>query len=413
LGILLAVFLVACVLVFLRRPDALTNPQFFTEDGTIWYADAHDLGGVRSLFLSTPRGYFHAGQRLAGLAAQAVPMLWAPLFFNIVAIAIEALPAVLLASRRFAQAVPPRWARLLLAFIYVALPAEWMTISNLTHSQWHLAVLASLVVVAAPDGSRWWKGFDIAVVALSGLTGPTSLLLTPIAAVAWWLRRTRWSLVLLLVTAGAGTIQAISLLLWAAPLADHPPLGASAFAFMELFARRIVYGALIGQRLSASLLESSASVWANVAVLTALAVSGGAALVYALLRAPVELRLLIVFYAMVLLAALFWPIPMMGEQKYWETLMAPGAHPRYFFPLTFALIATFLWMLSRKMVFARIGGAIALMLTLAVAIPFDWREPAFRDYHFSAYVQRYDEAAPGAPVQIPIPPGWGMILHRK
>jgi hypothetical protein len=410
---LLVVFLVACLLIFLRRPDALTNPQFFAEDGTIWYADAHDLGGLRALFLPSHRGYFHTVERLAGLAAQAVPMLWAPLVFNIIAITIEALPAVLLASRRFAPAVPPRWTRMLLAFLYLALPTTWTTISNLSHSPWHLAVLASLVVVAAPGNDRWWRGFDVAVVALSGLTGPTCLLLTPVATLAWGLRRTRWSLVLLLVTAGAATIQGISLMLWGAPLASHPPLGASAFALAELFARRIVYGALIGQQLSASLFASNASVWASVGVQMALALCGGAALVYALLRAPIELRLLIVFCALVLLAALFWPIPLSGDWKYWETLMAPGAHSRYFLPLTFALIATFIWMLGRKPMLARAGGAIAMLFTLTLAVPFDWREPEYRDYHFSAYVQRYDRALPGATVQIPIPPGWGMILHKK
>ena len=204
---LLVVFLVACLLIFLRRPDALTNPQFYAEDGAFWYTDAHDLGGLRALLLPySPRGYFHSLGRLAGLAAQAVPMLWAPLVFNIIAITIEALPAVLLASRRFAPTLPPRWARILLAFLYVALPTTWLTISNVTHGQWHLAVLASLVVVAAPGNGRWWRGFDVVVVVLSGLTGPTCLLLTPVAALAWWLRRTRWSLVLLLVTAGAATI---------------------------------------------------------------------------------------------------------------------------------------------------------------------------------------------------------------
>ena len=202
-------------------------------------------------------------------------------------------------------------------------------------------------------------------------------------------------------------------MLWAASIASSPPLGASAFALVELFARRIVYGALIGQRLSASLLASETSMWASMGVLMALASCGGAALVYALLRAPIELRLLIVFCILVSLSGLFWPIPVSGGGIYWETLIAPGAQSRYFSSLIFALIATFVWMLGRKPILARAGGAIALLFTLTLAVPFDWREPAYRDYHFSAYVQRYDRALPGATVQIPTPPGWSMILHKK
>lgn len=40
---------IACVAAFLRRPDAILNPRFFAEDGTIWYAEALGSGTEETL----------------------------------------------------------------------------------------------------------------------------------------------------------------------------------------------------------------------------------------------------------------------------------------------------------------------------------------------------------------------------
>jgi hypothetical protein len=64
--IIVAASLVAFLLIFLRRPDALLNPQFLAEDGTSFYADAYNLGGLRALFLPIA-GYLLVSDRLVGL----------------------------------------------------------------------------------------------------------------------------------------------------------------------------------------------------------------------------------------------------------------------------------------------------------------------------------------------------------
>ena len=37
-------FLLGVLLVILRRPDAVTYPQFWAEDGSSWFADAYNSG---------------------------------------------------------------------------------------------------------------------------------------------------------------------------------------------------------------------------------------------------------------------------------------------------------------------------------------------------------------------------------
>jgi len=254
-GFLVAVFAVACALVVSRRPDALLNPQFYYEDGTVFYADAHNVGGLGTLLLPY-RGYFVMAQRLGALAALAVPLARAPLAFNLLAIAVEALPAVLLASRRYAHVAPRRAARLALAFLYVALPGVWGLIATLTNAQWHLAALALLVVLAAPATGLAWRAFDVAALVLSGLSGPMCFALVPIAAIVWYVRRDRWAAVLFGIAVATACVQAASLVLQPAPTATPVPLGASAGVLAQLVAQRVVYAALVGQRVSAALVAS-------------------------------------------------------------------------------------------------------------------------------------------------------------
>lgn len=414
---LLVVFLVACAVVALRRPDAITNPQFYLEDGSLWYAEAHDLGGLRSTLMPSHRGYFHTAERLGAWAGLAVPLAWAPLVFVLIAIAAEALPAVLLASRRYARVAPDRRARLGLAALTLAVPSIWGTISNLTHTQWHLAVLACLVVLAAPAVGRAWRAFDVAVVALSGLTGPTCLLLAPIAAVVWVVRRDRWALALTAIVGATACVQATSLALTAAPVEAHAPLGASVGMFLRLVAQRVVYAAVLGQRVSAALLGVDGGGGAALGSTAAVAVAalvGLAALGYAVARGPVELKLFLAFAAGVLCLALLWPLPMNSvENGYWAMLAAPGAHCRYFYPLTLGLVATFVWLLSRTSVPERAVGGVGLAAAVLCAIPLDFREPAYRDYRFRDYAAKYERAAPGERVQIPVPPGWSMLITKR
>src|ERR1043166_2367395 len=67
-AILLAVYAAACTIVISRRPDALLNPQFYMEDGSFWYFQAHEMGGL-SATLEPARGYFQTSARLGAWLA--------------------------------------------------------------------------------------------------------------------------------------------------------------------------------------------------------------------------------------------------------------------------------------------------------------------------------------------------------
>jgi hypothetical protein len=48
------VFFAALIIIFLRRPDAILNPQFWAEDGAVFYAHTYHKGIVTPLI----SGYF-------------------------------------------------------------------------------------------------------------------------------------------------------------------------------------------------------------------------------------------------------------------------------------------------------------------------------------------------------------------
>ena len=409
--VLAIAFAVAAALVASRRPDALTNPQFYFEDGT-WYAEAHESGGWRVLF-ETYRGYFVLVQRLGGWIAQAVPLRHAPLAMNLVALAVEALPAVLLCSSRFAALVPDLRVRILLALLCLGLPNTWSTITNVTHAQWHLALLALLVVVARPSRHVAWRAFDVAALALSGLSGPFALFLAPAALVAWRRDRDRWRLVQLLTVAATAAAQAAALALTGGAEGTRPPLGASVLSFFGVWTRQVVYGFFAGQRGHEWIVSGPDPALLQPAALVGFGLAGLAILAAGLARGPFELRVVVVVALAVFAAAAVWPAPAPTPIPYWQDLQHPGTGNRYYLLLMFAIAATLVWMLARKGLAWRVPAAAALALFAALGLRLDWRQPPLRDYGFPAFAARYERAAPGERVQVQHPPGWGIILTRR
>ena len=175
----LVVFVLAFATVVSRRPDAVFNAQFWAEDGKFWYADAYNTGGI-GIFLQPYYGYLHLVPRLTALVAQALPLRLGPLLFNLVAIVIEILPVQLLVSSRL-SALGSVSARLWLGFLCLSLPHTANIHSNITNAQWHLALLAFLVLISTPARNWGWRSFDILAVVSSSLSGPFAFMLAPVA----------------------------------------------------------------------------------------------------------------------------------------------------------------------------------------------------------------------------------------
>ena len=176
-AVVAAMAVAGAAIVLSRRPDAVTNPQFWAEDGRTGSPTRTTMGlrpcsgATRATWSrssapwlrwrATEPGARRAALRPGGLA-------------------IQVAPAAFLMSGRFAH-VGPRRARALVALGYLLLPSFELNVT-LTNAQWHLAILAVMVLAAAPAKGAVGRGFDLLVLAASGLSGRS-----------WWCcSRRRW-----------------------------------------------------------------------------------------------------------------------------------------------------------------------------------------------------------------------------
>jgi len=405
------VFLIACALIVSRRPDAVTHAQFFFEDGAWWYAQAHDMGCLRPLIIPY-RDYLVVTQRLAACVALVVPLSYAPLVMNLIGIGIEALPAAVLCSSRFAVVIPRAWLRLALGLLYVALPIMWGTMTTVTMAQWHLAVLACAVVLSTPHPRPAWRAFDVLAVAASALSGPFAIFLVPIIAAKWYARREPWLVTLGAIAVAGAIVQAGVIAFGSGQPGVRPPLGATFPAFLRVVVERTVYGLLVGETGYARIFNDPATVWLQMPTLAALGIALLALVGYAFLRGALELKLFLAFAVMVLAAALVFPTTQPLQQPYWDSMTAPGAANRYYLLLIFALMATLVWLAAQRSIAARAAGIAVLAFSVVFGVAPNWREPPPLDYDFARFVRKYERVPSGTRVQIPYPPGWGMVLTK-
>src|SRR4029077_12112899 len=117
---LLASFVAAALLIVLRDPSLFTRPQFWAEDGKIWFAQAYNQGWLHSLTVPLS-GYLCILPRLAAGVALFVPFRWAPLILSLEGLLLQALPVPILFSERCRNWAPLSF-RLLFAAVYVGIP---------------------------------------------------------------------------------------------------------------------------------------------------------------------------------------------------------------------------------------------------------------------------------------------------
>lgn len=405
----LAVTAGAFLIILSRRPDAVLNPQFFAEDGQRWYADAYQLGWRCLLIPDQAGGYLHTAPRLAALLSLLLPFSRAPLVMNLCAIVIQILPVIFFLSSRFSAV--GLWKRLLACFIYLGLPNTYGTNANVTNLQWHLGLLACMVLLAEPTRDLTWTIFDGTVLILISVESPMGLLLAPLAAVLWWIRRDHSVILRLALLLPGAAIQAAVVLTSHARRAALN--GANIHRLVSILGRQIFLASLVGKNtvLHFAIRYSEHSCF----VLEAIASGVGLAIfVYTLHYASTRLKLFVIFSFGVLALSLARPLAGGPEQPQWEWLRFPGTSNRYFFMPMLAFLTSLLWIADSAKHRVMRACSLGLLLCVPVAIRRDWRYPAFTDMHFPEYAARFQTAPAGTKMLIPInPPPWKMTLRKK
>jgi len=404
-----SIFVLAFFLVFLRRPDAILNAQFYAEDGKYWFAEAYNLGW-RCLLVPVG-GYLNSLSRLIGMFSLLFPLLRAPLVMNICALSVEVLPVNVFLSSRF-NAIPFN-TRLLASALYLALPNSFEIHATTTNIQWHLALVGLLLLLGHQDRRLAWRVFEFLVLAVAVLDGPLGILLVPIAGLLRLIRKDqRYNLALMAMIPPA--------LLQLAVLAmsnsrQTAPNGATFKLFTSIVGGQVFFSSVLGVRSSIQLAFENGAHYFFPFALVAFAV-GSFFVVYALRYAPLELKLFYLFAGTVLALALKHPLASFaGNLQQWELMEVPGYCNRYYFFPMLAFLATPVWMLSSSTVKSRLPrcAALLIVLLLPIGICRDWQVKPFPDMNFKAYAAQFERAAPGTQMTIPIHPKWKMELTKR
>jgi hypothetical protein len=400
-----AVFVLACLLVISRRPDAVLHAQFCSEDGRNFFADAYNLGGWQAL-LHTYAGYLHTVPRMAAGLALLVPLTMAPLVTNVIAILVQAVPVNLLLCARSAAWGSLRY-RALMAAAYLALADNAEVTFGITQANWILALGSILLLVAALPRGRVGRAFDCVFLVLAGLSGPFCVLLLPIAGVLAWKRKETWSKVQCALLAGCAFIQ-----LWYLVFLDprgRPkfPVGYSAALLMRMLGGDVILGALLGRVPTSTLPGAGGLIF-----LVCAAVAGVAMMTVCFVKANVEMKAFVTFAAMVLAASLLSPTVYPPAGKTMWGLLVGAAGIRYWFLPSLAFAWTLLWCVRSGPPVAKFAATI-LLFVMVFGDAMDWRNPRYTDMHWAAYARRFEAAPPGTVMTIPeYPPGWEMELKK-
>ena len=408
------------LLVLSRKPEVLLHAELWGDDGWSWYPDAYNLG-VASL-VKPVNGYLNTFQRLIGLGVQPFPLAWVPTLFAAVGLAMQLAPALFLVSGRMAAAWPRPWARFAFALIALVLPNELDLYVNLTNSQWHLALLAFLVLVSTPPASRGGKIFDALVLLLCGLSGPFCLVLAPVAAWQVVEQRSRTSIVRAAILGGTALVQLGCMI-----GSPHARSAAALGAGPRLLARIVALEILLGAELGFSTIRDIPELphWHDNLLPLAVSAAGAALAAIALLRGSPLLRKFALFAGLVLVAALASPQVSTADPQWimkttdlqihvitnpfanvpqWVVMTIPPMGNRYYtFPMLAWIAVLFALAADRRTVLR--GAGLALLAVMLVwAVPHDWRELRFPPTDFVARARAFAVAPRNTVMQFPINP---------
>lgn len=408
----LALFLVSFLILYLRRPETLIHPQFWAEDGSVWYQAAYTYHFSLATIVQPYAGYLGVFPRIIAELAWPLHIQDVPLFFNIVATSVVCVPVLYLWSDRFKHVVSSNAQRVLISILYLGLPYTSEIHGTITNSQWFLALLAFMLLFIKEPKSKLLKLLDSSLLLLAGLSGPFCIFLFGISFFEY-VRNRKNSCVSLrrLAIIGMATIIQVSFIVFGDGTRSSGSLG---YSFTQLFS--ILGGQVFGAGLFGhdSLTFFLQKPW----IAPVITLIGLEVLVYVFIRGPKVLKYYIVFSILVFTAALFSPpgaLP--GGITWWQLLAGTiSGGGRYYFLLHFAIILSLVWMASSKELFIlKVAAVVLLASSLIWGFRSDFYHEPLKNYNYNTYIKRYNHLRNGQTIDVPINPGppWQMHLIKR
>ncbi len=416
----------AMALLWARAPERLLAPQFYAEDGWVFFADAFNLPTWQAL-TAPYNGYDHLFPRLLAELSQWLPLRVAPLAFSLSALIITAICLTWFLLPPYRVLIRHDALRLAVVLLLLTSP-NLEGVMSIAYLQWFLAIWALLVTFVWPTQHRWWSGVLTLVYIGVIFSAPIVLIFVPFWLLRSWFAPTR------LLRWSAGTIVVAHCLflvrIWqqrSDPLAPLNPgeLGLSLLDLGRAMLYKILAVNLLGNQVAEWLHQSAG--WLGIYLVAGLIIAG---LLWALawsqtVRTPAQLLLTVSLLYVIFIAAPFYWLRTYGhEYPFLEStgpLLRDAA--RYFVLPSLALYLLMARMLDANWGGLRVsrwrfwfGGGLAALLVvygLALRAPTlkggDWPQ----DAHLIAQLQAGTPAYrlhPVEPLASPVPPNPQLFL---
>jgi hypothetical protein len=180
------------ILLFLRRPDAVLNAQFWAEDGSVFFKEQVVYGFLRAAV--TPYAdYLNFVPRLTATFGSLLPAVWVPLAFNLTALLIAAICCSLFVLPAYRYILESDLQRFLVCILVACALYTDEVVANITDIQVYLAIGGILIAFyRSPSGSppRLRNAILIGIAGVAiACTCPVSVVLLP--WLLWQLLRRR------------------------------------------------------------------------------------------------------------------------------------------------------------------------------------------------------------------------------
>lgn len=400
-------FLLAVIVVFLRSPSTYIHPQFWAEDGRVFFETAYRYHFSLGTLMLPYAGYFQFLPRSISLLGSFISLQYMPTVFSFIAVTIQTLPVIYLWSPRFSKIVKSTTAKVFLTFFYLFLPFTQEISGNLTNSQWYLALVALMLILISESNNIWIKWVDRLLLLFAGLSGPFAILLMPVALLGWLSNRKGYTLKRLYIVLACSTIDIINLLFFEARGSGY--LGITLTRFFNIVGGQVFGTAIFGA-------DSLHLLFSRPWVTPLLTILGVGLMTYVFIKCSIELKLFIIYSFLILFAAMFFPTSSSSPKGLWYILQEEGATARYFFLVHLAVFVSLVWLLySRRYIFLKVASVVIIILALMFGIPNDFRYSQIPNLHFADYANKFQSLPKGQKERIPINPGpsWDITLIKR
>jgi hypothetical protein len=172
------------LLLYLRRPDALNHPQFFAEDGVVFFHDQFLFGVLEALWIPHG-GYLLFIQRLTAWLGSFFPSVLAPAIYNVTALALSAVCCAMFVRPVFRAIVRSDLLRFVIACLFAIALDSAELIGTITQIQWFLQIAGVLLLVRffinGDKPHSGWRVLEALLLLLLALSCPLLVLAVPIA----------------------------------------------------------------------------------------------------------------------------------------------------------------------------------------------------------------------------------------